>query len=145
MADRAVAAVFVDGTGRTRLQVVKAATNPCTILTDLLALSNAATAYNFDGLIDPAQGTAVAAPYQAAQLYANLQFTTATGAILQLQIIAPQVAIFLADGVTVDPAAVASLVADCIGNLSDGAGNVATAYLGGSLAPSKGSYQSLGV
>lgn len=145
MADRAVAAVFVDGTGRTRLQVIKAGTNPCSILTDILALSNAGTQYNFDGLIDPAMGTPVAAQYQPAQLYANLQFSTATGSILQLQIIAPQVAIFLADGVTVDPAAIATLIAHCIGNLSDGAGNVATAYLGGSLAPSKGDYQSLGV
>ena len=144
MSDHAVAGVFIDATGRTRMQVIKALTNPCTILNNVQALSNAAVAYNFDGPIDPQIGTSTAAMYQPAQLYANLLFQTAAGTNINLQIISPKASIFLADNVTVDPSAITALISACIGQLSDGAGNVAITYLGGALAPSRGSYQALG-
>jgi len=135
MADRAAGAVWADVTGRTRLTIIKAATTPCTILTALQAKSNCGVLYNWDGDIDDGPGTATAAVYQAANSAAVLVFQTGSGSVLRLTLPAPDSSIFLADGSTVDPAQVAGIVAACIGNLSDGAGNTAATFVAGYLAP----------
>lgn len=146
MTDRAVGAVWSDVTGRTRLTVIKATTNPCSILNAVQALSNADVLYNWDGTIDPTIGTTTAAQYQAVQQWCSLTFQTGSGSILRLTVPAPSLGIFLADGKTVDPAnaSVIALVAACIGNLSDGGGNTAAVYLGGVLQPDRSDLDPIG-
>jgi hypothetical protein len=135
MSDRAVGAVWADFTGRTRLTIIKAATNPCTILTKLQGHSNAGVLYNWDGPLDAAIGTSTAAIFQAANQAATLVFETGVGSLLRVTLPAPDASIFLPDGKTVDAAAIADVIAACVGELSDGAGNVATGFVGGFLAP----------
>jgi hypothetical protein len=60
-----------------------------------------------------------------------LTFTTATGELVNLSLPAPKGAIFKADGVTVDPSAIADVIAACIGNLCTAAGVAVSAYVGG--------------
>jgi len=135
MSDHVVGAVWADYTGRTRLTIVKAATNPCIILTKLQGHSNAQVLYNWDGSLDPTIGTAAALVFQAVNQWAQLVFQTGAGNLLRLTLPAPSSAIFLPDGVTVDPAQIADVIAAAIGQLSDGAGNTASAYVAGFLAP----------
>lgn len=146
MTDRAVGSVWVDITGRTRLTIIKAHTNPCTILNALQAVSNAGVLYNWDGTIDPAIGVATAAQYQAVQQWCELLFQTAAGTLLRLTLPAPPLSILKADKKTVDPAnaGIISLLAQCIGNLSDGSGNTASLYLGGVLQPDKSDLDAIG-
>lgn len=144
MADRGVAAVWVDAAGATRLQVIKAATNPCSILTQAQAVSNAGILYNFDGPLDPAIGAATAALYQPVAATASLTFATAGAQELLLLLPAPASGIFLADLQTIDPTQIAALIAACVGELSDGAGNTATAFLGGHLLPTRSNIPPLG-
>jgi hypothetical protein len=146
MTDRAVGAVWADLTGRTRLTIIKAATNPCTILNAAQAVSNAQVLYNWDGTIDPAIGTTTAAQYQAVQQWVELMFQTGAGTILRLTVPAPMISAMKADKITVDPAnaGIISLVAAAIGNLSDGSGNTAAVYLGGTLQPDRNDLSPIG-
>jgi hypothetical protein len=133
MADHAAGAVWSDFTGRTRLTIIKALTNPCGILNQLQALSNAQVLYNWDGPIDPAIGSSINGQFLGVSQWVQFIFTTASGAQLKLSLPAVQASIFMSDMQTVDPTKVTSLITACIGQLSDGSGNVATAYIGGTL------------
>jgi hypothetical protein len=144
MSDHACGAVWSDVTGRTRLTVIKALTNPCGILNALQAVSNAQVLYNWDGTIDPAIGTATAAQYQAVQQNCELTFQTSAGTILRLTLPAPPLTILKADKKTVDPALVSALVTACLGQLSDGSGNAAAVYLGGVLQPDRSDLSPIG-
>jgi hypothetical protein len=145
MADRASAVVWADATGRSRLTIIKAATNPCTILNQLAAVSNAFPLSNFDGTIDPPiGGPAVAAQYQAVNQWVRLVFQTGLSKQVGLTLPAPVASIFQADLQTVDPATIPALIAACVGNLSDGNGTVATAYLSGMLMPSRSDLSPIG-
>jgi len=62
---------------------------------------------------------------------ARLTYTDAGGSLANLTVPAPQSGIFLADGVTVDPTAIAVLTAACVGNLCSGAGGLVTAFVSG--------------
>lgn len=137
MADKAAGAVWADYTGRTRLTIIKAATTPCSVLTALQGHSQAEVLYNWDGDLDPGIGAAVAGEYQSVALSATLVFDTATGSKLYLTLPAPSLDIMMADGVTVDPSAIVDIITAAVGNLSDGGGNVATAFVAGFLAPSR--------
>ncbi|HWT78362.1 MAG TPA: hypothetical protein VN648_06125, partial [Candidatus Methylomirabilis sp.] len=64
---------------------------------------------------------------------AQLIYRNATGSIAKLWIPAPMAGMFLADGVTVDPTAVAALNLDVLGNLLAGDGTPVTQYVGGQL------------
>lgn len=144
MSDHAVGAVWADVTGRTRLTIIKAATNPCTILTKLQGHSNAEVLYNWDGQLDPTIGTTTAAQYQSVAQNVTLVFQTASGSVLKVTLPAPDTSIFLADGVTVDPSAITDVITACVGELSDGAGNVATAFVAGYLASTKSDITPIG-
>lgn len=146
MSDRAVGAVWADFTGRTRLTVIKATTNPCTILNALQNLSNAQVLYNWDGTIDPAIGASVAAVYQAVQQSLQFTFQTGAGSILRLTLPAPNLGFLKPDKKTADPSnpTVATLIAAAIGNLSDGSGSPAAVYLGGVMQPDKSDLDAIG-
>lgn len=73
--------------------------------------------------------------YQSVKPDALLQFICGDGTIVTLRIPAPDVAIMLADTVTVDPSNVnvVALVAAAVGNLASSSGSLATGYIGGHL------------
>lgn len=146
MSDRIVGAVWQDFTGRTRLTIIKATTNPCSILNLTQALSNAFVLYNWDSSIDGSIGGTTAAQYQAVSQNCQLMFQTAAGTIIRLTLPAPSATILKADLKTVDPtnAGVAALIAAAVGNLSDGSGNAAVAYLGGVLQPDRNDLSPIG-
>jgi hypothetical protein len=139
MTDRVVGAVLGDTTGRSRLTIINAATNPCTILNALQACSNAGVVWNWDGPRDGPIGAATNATYVAVGQNVELLFQTAAGTLLRLTLPAPSQGIMMADNLTVDPsnASIVTLVAACIGELSDGNGNTAATFLGGRMRPDK--------
>lgn len=136
MTTRALQADWVDYVGLVRSQRIYAGTNPCTVLTQLQALSNAAVLRNFDANLDPGIGSTTHAVYQGVAQVASILFTTAGGNIIELLLPAPQLTAMLADQTTLDPTALAALIAACTGNLSDVSGDLATAFLGGRLLAS---------
>lgn len=146
MTDRACGAVWIDVTGRTRLTVIKATTNPCTILNAAVALSNGSILYNWDGPIDGAIGSGVSAQYQAVQQWVEMMFQTGAGTMLRLTVPAPSLSILMPDKKTVDPsnAAVITLVTAALGNLSNGGGSTAATFVGGVLQPDKSDLDPIG-
>lgn len=144
---RIAGAVWADATGRTRLTIVKAATNPCSILNALVAISNGYIVYNWDGTMDPnIGGPPIVNTYQGVDQW--VQFIFATGAASQLRVTlpAPQIGIFQADMQTVDltNAGVLALATAAVGNLSDGGGTTATALISGILMPTKSDLSPIG-
>ena len=73
------------------------------------------------------------AQYPAASQQALMQFMCADGTVARLAIPAPQIGIFLADGVTVDSTMIADLIAACVGTLAAPSGSLATSFLVGIL------------
>lgn len=141
---RVVGAVWGDATGRSRLTILRGSTNPCTVLAALQPLSNAGILWNWDGPLDGAIGLAVAAEYEGVKQWAQLVFQTATGGLIRVTLPAPHVGIFKADKQTVDPVAIAAFIAAAIGQLADQNGNVATAYIGGTLEPDRSDLTPIG-
>lgn len=143
MADFGGSYVYIDANGRTRQVLPKATSllNLGLIEAQVANLSNAAQQAVFSGSIAYPGGTPFIGSYQSVADTARYLFQTAAGTILRLTVPAPTLAQFLGDGVTVDPSnpTVIALVAACIGNLTDGHGNVAVTFLGGRYDRSQGS------
>lgn len=147
MPDRIAGAVWADATGRTRLTIVKAHTNPCSILNALVGISNGFILYNWDSTIDPSiGGPAATAQYQGVDQWVQFIFSTGTNSQLRVSLPCPQVGIFQADMQTVDltNAGVGALVLAAVGNLSDGNGLVATGLISGMLMPTKSDLSPIG-
>lgn len=142
--DQARGIVWADATGRTRLTIVKSVGSSSAIEVALQGASQAGVLYDWASAMGVAIGTAAAAQYQAANQTAQLLFTTAAGSLIYLTLPAPQIGIFLADGKTIDATTIPALIAACIGTLSDGAGNVATAFIAGNLTASKNDLTPIG-
>jgi hypothetical protein len=62
---------------------------------------------------------------------ARLTFADAGGNLATLALPAPQLAIFQADSVTVNPSAIADIIAAAVGHLHTAAGNPVTAFVAG--------------
>ena len=134
MADQSRSIVWIGpGTGLT-ITRVRTATGAGTIQTDMLAVSNADYNDYWEGdLVINSSPAPTNAEYRAITARALLNFLCADGTSVQLAIPAPQIGIFLADGVTVDASTITTLIADCIGNLESTTGSLATSFLGGFL------------
>ena len=83
--------------------------------------------------INPTPSPTVA-QYQSVKQRANLSFLCADGSIAVLDLIAPKIGIFLADGITVDATTIPALIAACVGTLESTSGSLATAFIAGTLA-----------
>lgn len=142
---RVAGAVWADFLGRSRLTIIRADTNPCGILTAAQAVSNAGVLWNWDGPLDPGIGAAASAVYEGVQQWCQLTFQTGAGTLCRLTLPAPQLGILMPDKQTVDPTAVAALIAACIGQLADGSGNVAASYVGGILMPDRSDLNPIGM
>lgn len=125
--------IWVDTTGKTRMtlaNVVGASVG--TIQADLMALSNAVVEKWWEGSLTIPGGAPAAAQFLNVQDYADLLFqSSADGSIARLTLPAPLQSIFLADLETVDPTAIAVLIADVTVSLLTGTGQIADTYLGG--------------
>jgi len=134
MTDKCMSVVWIGaGTGAT-ITRIQTATGADTILTDMLAVSQADFNDKWEGdLIINSSPAPPGGQYPGLQQQCLLQFLCADNTTAILRLIAPSISIFLADGVTVDSTAIATLIADCVGNLESATGSLATAFLGGFL------------
>lgn len=99
----------------------------------LLALSNADEQSVWEGpwTVNPAPAPA-AAVYQAVGDYAALTYqNTGTGELVYITLPAPKSTIFLADGETVDPTAIAALTTEVTAVIITASGAVVDAFVGG--------------
>lgn len=126
--------LWVDGAGGSTITLVRAITSASSIETELLAVSNADWFNEWEGTlnINLTPSTTVA-PYQSVSQRAALTFACADGTTARVDIVAPQLEIFLADGVTVDATTITALVAACVGTLLSSTLSPATAFLSGIL------------
>jgi biotin carboxyl carrier protein len=127
--------VWVDAQGKTTARLTTTSAGAVAVVAAIAALSNAAVQETWEGPL-----TAVAAPTPTAadkisvRDSAELVYSTAAGSLVKVSIPAPQAAIFMADGETVNPAAVAALTALVLANVVTPAGVAVTAYVAGTRA-----------
>src|SRR5215470_4822693 len=118
MADQSMSVVWVGPGNGATITRIRTAAGADTILGDAIAVSNADYNDKWEGdLVINGSPTVASAEYPGLLQQALLQFLCADGTTAVLRIPAPQVAIFLADGTTVDSTTITTLIADCIGNL----------------------------
>jgi len=124
----------VDSGGNNTITLIRTDTGASTIQTDLLALSNADWFNEWEGTLNLNGSPAPTfADYPSVTQQATIIFQCADGTTARVDIPAPQIGIFLSDGVTVDSTMITTLITDCIGNLMSSSLSLATAYLTGFL------------
>lgn len=125
---------WIDANGEVRTTQLIGISSMSTVQLALLLLSNADEATESEAQIFVNSSPApIAAIYQSVTDYAELWYSTSINTIIAVTVPAPRLSIFLADGQTVDPANsnVVAASGQIIGVVSDLAGNVATAFVGG--------------
>lgn len=134
--------IWQDVNGRTRATYVNSASGSVALQAALKAVSEADIQRSWNGttIVNPAP-TPSTGSYQTVADYATLVFQTASSDLVYLTLIAPQSSIFLADGETVNSAAIAALIAAALGTLTDQGGNVVTSYVAGFRRRSGREYQ----
>lgn len=130
--------LWVDAAAGATITRINSQGSAATIVSDLLAISNADEQQSWEGtLAVNAAPAPVAAQYQSVTQRVTFVFTTtAAGVLVELTLPAPKAAIFLSDGRTVDlsNADVATLAADCVGKLCNVSGDTAVSLIAGYLA-----------
>lgn len=128
--------IFVDAHGNQTVARINTTGGSGSILSAVLACANSDASQFWESVLATFTPAPAAADYININQVALLNFVTASGSIATLRIPAAKLSIFLADGVTVDGTntAVVNLVAACIGSLTDEAGSLVTAFVGGRLA-----------
>lgn len=130
---------WLDGNGRTALTLPRTSTpTSIGIQTALQAKSNASIASYFTGPEVLQVPSPVIADYQSVLDRAILYFQTASGVMVQLQLPAPQIGIFMADQYTVDPSQITAIIAAAISALTDPSGNAVVGYVNGVRQQRKG-------
>lgn len=138
MATQRRTTVWIDAQGKTTAHLLTTSAGGGAVEAEIDAQSNAAVLEAWEGTLDATAVPApVAAPYQSVRDAATLVFSTASGAFIRVTIPAPDVGIFQADGETVDPATIGTLIALVIANVVTADGAAATAYVAGFRANKK--------
>jgi len=135
MADKTMSVVWIGAGSGLTINRIRTATGASTILTDLLAISQADQLNTWEGdLTVNATPAPPGGTYPGLNTIANLVFLCADGTTAQIRLPAPSLSIMLADGVTVDATMIATLIADCVGNLESPTGSLAVSFLSGRVA-----------
>lgn len=134
--------VYVDAQGRTRQCILTGNATLASVEAALIAVSNADVHDSWEGA-DVINGAPAptAAIYEGVADYVPLTYSDASGNLVYITLVAPQSGIFLPDGETVNPAAIAALSAAIIGTVLTGAGLPATTFIGGTRRRSMREYQ----
>lgn len=128
--------VWIDAQGKTIAHLLTTVAGGAAVEAEIDAQSNAAIQTSWEGdLVAPAAPSPVAAPYQSVYDAATLVFSTASGAFVRIAIPAPDAGIFQADGETVNPAAIAALIALVVSDVVTANGTAVTAYVAGFRSP----------
>lgn len=122
--------LWVDAAGRETVTLVRTGTTGCPIQAQVIGVSSALPLQDWEGAIDQHSPTPVAGTYFIGD-WAYLTYACADGTSAQIAVPAPLASIFMADGRTVDPTAIAALNAAAIGTLVGYSGSAANAYLSG--------------
>jgi len=126
--------LWVDGAGGSTITLVRAITSANSIETELLAVSNADWFNEWEGPLNiNLSPSPTVAAYQSVSQRAALTFLCADGTTARVDIVAPKLGIFLADGITVDASTITSLITACVGTLLSATLSPATAFLSGIL------------
>lgn len=134
MADRRTT-VWQDAGGRTSAHLLTTSGGAAAVEAALAAKSNAGVLLSWEGALTVGAPAPVNAPYPDVQDVALLVYSTAGGTLVKVALPAPQASIFMADGVTVDPAQIGAITAAIIANVVTAGGAAVTAYVGGTRAP----------
>ena len=125
--------IWQDAAGRTRQTIVTADTNTSASLIDgaLEGISNASIVQSWGSAPTVIAPSSTAATFLAVDEWVPLTYQASDGSQAVLTLVAPQLSIFLADQVTVDPTAIAVLNTFVIGHLLTGTGLAVATYQGG--------------
>ena len=126
--------LFVDAAGGSTITLIRSSTGGAAIQTALLNHSNADWFNEWEATLNVNLAPApVVAEYQSVSQEAALVFLCADGTTARVNLLAPKLAIFLADGITVDATTIPDIVAACVGNLLSATLSPATSFLSGIL------------
>lgn len=123
--------VWVDAGSRTSATIPCADPDNAAIMAALQNHSGADVLNWFEGpsnLLTPAPS---GVEFADVKDLARLTFTDAGGSLVALALPAPNLGIFQADSVTVDPTTIADIISACVGHLCSSAGGLVTAYVAG--------------
>lgn len=123
--------VWLDAAGRTRVTLPSADPDSSTIMSKLQLHSNADVLRWFEGPPTILSPVPPGGTYASVSDIARLTFTDPTGDLVDLALLAPDIGIFLADSVTVDPSAIADIITACVGVLVTQTGTPVSAFVGG--------------
>lgn len=135
---QAKSVIYIDAGGVATIHLIRTHTGGGTILNLLLGHSNADVSSTWEGTeVVNSTPSPVAAEYPSGRIVAALTFLAADGTLATLNIPAPKINIFLADGTTVDPTQIADVIAACVGQLIAPSGSLVTSYVAGVANPVK--------
>lgn len=141
-ADTTRSTIWVDSSGKTRQTILRGNATLAPVALALAGQSNGDFQRDWEGatVVNPAPAP-INATYNSVNDYASLVFTTAAGNLVYVTLPCPVSTIFLADQETVDPVAIATIIAAVVGTVIDGSGAVVTAFVGGFRRSSGREYQ----
>lgn len=119
--------------GRTAQTQISTLAGAAGIQTALLNHSNAGITAEWEGTLTSPGPAPTSAVYAGVQPMAELLFVDAFGNVAKLMLPAPTLGSFLADQTTIDPSAIADIIAAAIGSLITSSGNAVTAFVAGTL------------
>ena len=138
MADQARTIIWIDSAGFTTQTLIRSNPDAGTIQAKMLLHSNGDVLNWWEGPPNiNATPTTTNAVYVTVADQARLLFLDSANSIVTLNLPAPQSGVFLADGVTVDPSAIADLITAFIADGQSAAGNAIVSFVAGNLRRSK--------
>lgn len=134
--------IWTDAAGKTRQTIVRGNATLAAVLLALAAKSNGDFQRDWEGatIVNPAPAP-VNATYNSVNDYAQLVFATGAGNLVYVTLPCPVSSIFMADQETVDPVAIATIIAAVTGTVIDGSGSPVASFIGGYRRSSGREYQ----
>jgi hypothetical protein len=127
--------VWVDAAGNRTITLVRTVAGAATIAAGVALASEADWLQQWESVVATNAPAPLGGAYLPVSLRASLAFVCADTTLAVLYVPSPSLAVFLADGQTVDSSnpAVAGIIAACVGSLTSSTGSPATAFVSGVL------------